>query len=104
LGQQPGGGVQLATLGQGVDLVGEGGHVADGDCPLVGIASCGLTGEAELQSPNIGYLVAANATGSNMKPVSQPGGQGLQDLYWLRSAEQMWPPGASAGHDCADSG
>ncbi|MEV6946091.1 hypothetical protein AB0N07_29700 [Streptomyces sp. NPDC051172] len=40
-------------------------------------------------SPSTGYLVAANATG-NTKPVSQPGGQGLQDLYWLRSAEQLW--------------
>ncbi|MFH8773445.1 hypothetical protein [Streptomyces sp. NPDC017958] len=35
-------------------------------------------------------LVFANATGSHMTPVSQTGGRGLQDLYWLRSVEQLW--------------
>ncbi|MET8947376.1 hypothetical protein ABZX30_28475 [Streptomyces sp. NPDC004542] len=35
------------------------------------------------------YLVWANATG-NTTPRWQRGGRGLQDLYWLRSANQLW--------------
>ncbi|WP_225832441.1 hypothetical protein [Streptomyces sp. NK08204] len=35
-------------------------------------------------------LVVANATGNHRTPVSRTGGRGLQDLYWLRSAEQLW--------------
>lgn len=34
-------------------------------------------------------LVRANTTG-NRTPRSQLGGRGLQDLYWLRSADQLW--------------
>ncbi|MFI1162246.1 hypothetical protein ACH4UM_01225 [Streptomyces sp. NPDC020801] len=34
-------------------------------------------------------LVRANTTG-NRTPRSQLGGRGLQDLYWLRSANQLW--------------
>ncbi|MFJ8197844.1 hypothetical protein [Streptomyces sp. NPDC096152] len=34
-------------------------------------------------------LVWANTTG-NRTPRSQLGGRGLQDLYWLRSANQLW--------------
>lgn len=49
LGQQTGRRVEVATAYERVDLVGEWGHVADGDCPFVGVASCGLAREAELK-------------------------------------------------------
>jgi hypothetical protein len=51
LGRQPRGGVQLTTVDEGVDLVGERGDVADGDRPFVCVASYGLTGETQLQGP-----------------------------------------------------
>ncbi|NBM16030.1 hypothetical protein [Streptomyces sp. GC420] len=35
------------------------------------------------------HLVVANTRG-NRTPVSYLGGRGLQDLYWLRSADQLW--------------
>jgi hypothetical protein len=49
LGQQPHGGAQLTTADEGVETVGERGHVADGDRPLVRVAPNSLAGEAQLQ-------------------------------------------------------
>lgn len=41
-------------------------------------------------------LVIANASG-NRTPKSQIGGRGLQDLYWLRSVNQLWTLTEHAG-------
>lgn len=49
-GQQPGGGVHIITPDEGVDRMGERGHVTDGDRPLVRVTSYGLTEEPPCQA------------------------------------------------------